>query len=175
MEDTIRSLSVGISDAKISRESDVCLVTYSLSSCVGISIHDPVKGVGGLLHFMLPDSGLDPAKAKKHPWMFADTAIPLFFQRAYGMGAEKSRLRIMAAGGAQVLQAKDSLEIGRKNLLAMRRILRQSELPLEAADTGGDAIRTLRLEVGSGRLMVRRNGTEEMELCSQRRYGRGVR
>src|SRR5580698_5919408 len=132
MEDTIRSLSVGVSDARISRECDVCLVTYSLSSCVGIAIHDPVKGIGGLLHFMLPDSGLDSVKAKKHPWMFADIAIPMFFQKAYRMGAEKSRLRIMAAGGPQVLQAKDSREIGRKNLLAMRRILRQSELMLEA-------------------------------------------
>jgi chemotaxis protein CheD len=153
----------------VSGDAAVSLVTYSLSSCIGIAIHDPVSGVGGLLHYMLPDSRIDPVKAKECPWMFADTAIPMFFQQAYRTGAEKSRLRVVAAGGAQVLQAKDSLEIGRKNLLAMRRIFRGSGVIVESEDVGGKEIRTLRLEIGTGRLLVRRNGLEEQELCSQRR------
>jgi len=76
----------------------------------------------------------------------------------------------MVAGGAQVLQAKDSLEIGKKNLQAMRRIFRRSGVVVDAEDVGGREIRTLRLEIGSGRLMVRRNGSEEQELRSRRRY-----
>jgi len=168
--DTIRSLLVGINDARVSGNADISLVTYSLSSCIGIAVHDPVNGIGGLLHYMLPDSGIDPVKAKEYPWMFADTAIPRFFQQASRMGLDKSRLRVMVAGGAQVLQAKDSLEIGKKNLQAMRRIFRRSGVVVDAEDVGGREIRTLRLEIGSGRLMVRRNGSEEQELRSRRRY-----
>jgi chemotaxis protein CheD len=162
----MKSLLVGVSDAKVSREADTSLVTYALASCIGISIYDPVAGVGGLLHYLLPDSRLDPAKAKEFPWMFADTGIPMFFQQAYRLGAEKSRLRVIVAGGAQVLKSTDSLEIGKKNLLAMRRIFRKSGVPLDAEDVGGSDIRTLRLEIGTGRLTVRKTGTEERELGS---------
>jgi chemotaxis protein CheD len=162
----MKSLFVGVSDAKVSREADTSLVTYALASCIGIAIYDPVAGVGGLLHYLLPDSRLDPVKAKEHPWMFADTGIPMFFQQAYRLGAEKSRLRVVVAGGAQVLQSTDSLEIGKKNLLAMRRIFRKSGVPLDAEDVGGSDIRTLRLEIGTGRLTVRKRGTEEWELGS---------
>jgi chemotaxis protein CheD len=168
MEDAIRTLFVGVSDAKVSREPGTSLVTYALASCIGISIYDPVTAVGGLLHYMLPDSRIDLVKAKEHPWMFADTAIPMFFQQAYRLGAEKSRLRVIAAGGAQVLQSQDSLEIGKRNQLAMRRIFWKSGVLLEAEDMGGSDIRTLRLEIGTGRLMVRKNGVEERELRSER-------
>jgi chemotaxis protein CheD len=162
----MKSLLVGVSDAKVSREADTSLVTYALASCIGISIYDPVAGVGGLLHYLLPDSRLDPVKGREHPWMFADTGIPMFFQQAYRLGAEKSRLRVIVAGGAQVLQSTDSLEIGKKNLLAMRRIFRKSGVLLDAEDVGGSDIRTLRLEIGTGRLTVRKTGTEERELGS---------
>jgi chemotaxis protein CheD len=168
----MRSLFVGVSDAKLSREFGTGLVTYALASCIGISIYDAVAGVGGLLHYMLPDSKIDPVKAKLHPWMFADTAIPMFFQHAYRMGAEKSRLCVIAAGGAQVLQSKDSMEIGKRNQLAMRRIFWKSGVLLDAEDLGGNDVRTLRLEIGTGRLMVRRNGTDEQELCSERKMGK---
>jgi chemotaxis protein CheD len=100
--------------------------------------------------------------------MFADIGIPKFFRQAYRLGAEKSRLRVIVAGGAQVLESSDSLAIGKKNLLAMRRIFRQSGVLLDAEDVGGSDIRTLRLEIGTGRLTVHRHGTEERELGSHR-------
>jgi chemotaxis protein CheD len=164
----MRALFVGVSDAKLTREADASLVTYALASCVGIAIYDPVSGVGGLLHYLLPDSRLDPVKAQEHPWMFADTAIPMLFQQAYRLGAEKSRLRVVVAGGAQILQADNSLEIGKRNQLAMRRIFWKSGVLLAAEDVGGSDIRTLRLEVGTGRLMIRRNGMPEQVLYSPR-------
>ena len=69
-------LIVGISDIKISNSPDDVIVTYALGSCIGISVYDPVAKVGGLLHYMLPDSTLDEKKAKDNPAMFADTGIP---------------------------------------------------------------------------------------------------
>jgi chemotaxis protein CheD len=162
----MRNLFVGVCDAKVSREADTSLVTYALASCVGVAIYDSAAVVGGLLHYMLPDSRIDPEKAKEHPWMFADIAIPMFFQRAYRLGAEKTRLRVIVAGGAQVLQSTDSLEIGKQNLLAMRRIFRKSGVPLNAEDVGGSDIRTLRLEIGTGRLTVNRSRSGERELGS---------
>ena len=61
---------IGVSDMKVSNDPEVLLVTYSLGSCIGIAIHEPVAKVGGILHFMLPESNLDPDKAKSNPFMF---------------------------------------------------------------------------------------------------------
>ena len=67
------------------------LVTHALGSCIGVAIYDPVAVVGGMLHFMLPDSSVNPQRAVESPWMFANVAIPQFFSRVYELGAIKSR------------------------------------------------------------------------------------
>ena len=69
---------VGISDMKVSNKPGDVLVTYSLGSCIGVVLWDPVAKVGGLLHYMLPDSSLDKDKAQDKPFMFADSGIPRY-------------------------------------------------------------------------------------------------
>ena len=86
-------LTVGVGDCKVSDCAESVLATYALGSCIAVAIHDPVAAVAGLLHFMLPESSLNPDKAGQNPFMFADTGIPLLFHAAYGLGAEKRRLR----------------------------------------------------------------------------------
>jgi hypothetical protein len=56
---------VGVADMKVSNRPEEVLVTHALGSCIGVAIYDPEAKVGGLLHFMLPDSSLDPVKG---PW-----------------------------------------------------------------------------------------------------------
>ncbi len=46
---------VDIADMAVTSEDDTSLVTYSLGSCIGLAIWDPVAKVGGLLHYMLPE------------------------------------------------------------------------------------------------------------------------
>jgi chemotaxis protein CheD len=76
----MNQIVVGISDLKVSGNAGDILITYALGSCVGVAVYDPVGKVGGLLHFMLPDSSIDETKAKRNPAMFADTGIPLLFK-----------------------------------------------------------------------------------------------
>ena len=85
----VMTLTVGVSDMKVSNDPGAVLVTYSLGSCIGIAIYDSVVRVGGLLHFMLPESKLNLDKAKTTPCMFADTGIPALFKAAYKLGAKK--------------------------------------------------------------------------------------
>ena len=68
-----RKLIVGVSDAKASCEAEDTIITYSLGSCIGVCLYDPVVGVGGLLHNQLPESKMDPQKAVEKPFMFADS------------------------------------------------------------------------------------------------------
>ena len=151
---------VRVADMKLAATVGDIVVTHALGSCVGIAIYDPVAHVGGILHFMLPDSTVDPEKAAKNPWMFADTGIPKFFKEAYEYGAVKSRLVVKVAGGAQLLDPKGFFAIGKRNHMVLRKILWKNGLMIKAEHVGGTASRTLFLEIGEGKVWIQTMGKE---------------
>ena len=155
---------VGISDIKITNNVADVVITYALGSCIGISVYDPVAKVGGLLHYMLPDSSLDEQKAKEKPAMFADTGIPLLFKSCYAMGAEKKRMIVSAVGGASILDDANFFRIGQKNITAMRKIFWKNNVMIKAEDTGLNYNRTVRLEMSTGKVFVRSSGGEMKEI-----------
>jgi chemotaxis protein CheD len=158
------NLVVGIGDCQVSKDPDGSIVTYALGSCIAVIIHDAVAGVGGLLHFMLPKSSLDPVKADKNPFQFADTGIPILFRNAYQLGAEKQRLTVTVAGGAQIMDPQGTFNIGKRNCLAMRKIFWKAGVLVHGEYLGGMVSRTVRLEVGTGKIMLREAGQAEQEL-----------
>ena len=155
---------VGIGDCKVSNDPEDTLVTHALGSCIAVMIHDPVARVAGMLHYMLPESSLDPAKAKLKPFLYADTGIPELFHRTYALGGVKSRLIVTAAGGAQMLDPNGTFNIGKKNQLAMRKIFWKAGVLVRKEEIGGVASRTVRIEVATGRVMLRTSGTAEQEM-----------
>lgn len=164
----MNSVVVGISDCKVSRDADAVLVTYALGSCIGVALYDPVAKVGGLLHYMLPESALDAAKAAQHPFMFADTGIPRLIEAVRAAGGEPRRMLVRLAGGAQVLDSQGVFQIGKRNYLAARRILWKIGILIAAEEVGGDVSRTTRLEVATGRMWVRESSGIEKELVQHR-------
>jgi chemotaxis protein CheD len=136
------------------------LVTYALGSCIGLMVHDAKAAVGGLLHFMLPDSGIDSRRGRENPFMFADTGIPLLLEQVCALGASRRRLVVHAAGGGQMMDEDGVFEIGRRNYLAMRRILWKSGILLHGEAVGGSNSRTVRLQIGTGRLWIQEAGAE---------------
>jgi chemotaxis protein CheD len=165
-------LVVGVADCRVSNDPESVLVTYALGSCIAVMIHDPAARVGGLLHFMLPESGLDRAKAKENPYMFADSGIPLLFHSAYQLGAEKRRIVVTAAGGAQMMDQQGVFNIGKRNYLSMRKILWKAGVLIHAEDIGGLVSRTVRLDVASGQVLMRGAGEREQELRPAALQGR---
>lgn len=157
---------VGVADLAVSNNPNVVFTTYSLGSCLGISVHDPVARVGGLLHLMLPDSTIDPAKATINPAMFVDTGVPALLRAAFQLRAEKSRLRVCVAGGAQILDDNNFFNIGRRNHDALLRILERNGLAIHAAAVGGQVNRTMMLRVSDGSVTLRVSGSkDEVPLC----------
>lgn len=149
---------VGVADMKVSNEPGVVLVTYSLSSCIGLAIHDPVAQVGGMLHYMLPESSLDGRKAKKNPYMFGDTGIPALFREAYKLGAKKGRLRVIVVGGAQILDQKGLFNIGKRNYTVLRKLFWKNNVMTDFEEVGGNVNRTLRLEIKTGQASLKVSG-----------------
>ncbi len=149
---------------RISVDAEVNLVTYSLGSCIGVCVYDPDVGVGGLLHFMLPESAISPDRARQNPYMFADTGVPLLLRETCRQGGDKRRMVVKIAGGAQVMDAARYFNIGLRNYLAVRKTIWNQGLLIQGEDIGGNVNRTLRLDVETGRVYVRQAAREETEL-----------
>lgn len=158
------NIIVGVSDMKVSNEAESTIVTYSLGSCIGVAIYDTVARVGGLLHFMLPESSLDSAKAQKNPCMFADTGIPTLFKSAYQLGAKKQRMKVIVAGGSQVLDQKGFFNIGKRNYMALKKIFWKNNVLIDYENVGGNSNRTVKLTVKDGSVWLKVSGKGVIEI-----------
>jgi chemotaxis protein CheD len=145
------------------------LVTYALGSCVAVMLHDPVAGVAGMVHYMLPESSMSSEKSYARPWMFADTGISYLLRATLDQGADKRRLVVFAAGGAQVMDDNGVFNIGKRNCLALRKVLWKFGLTAHAEETGGTVARTVRMEVGTGRVWWQAPGGEPREMNARAR------
>lgn len=159
----MKTIAVGVGDCNWSKNPADTLVTYALGSCIAVVVHDPTAQVAGLLHFMLPVSSNGAADPRQRPFVYADTGIPQLFLKAYKLGAEKNRLIVSAFGGAHVLDPEGAFNIGRRNRFAMQKILWKAGVYLQAEEVGGTLSRTVRIDVGSGRITLQ-HGEEKREM-----------
>lgn len=156
----LTNVVVDIADLNVSKDPGACLITYSLGSCIGVALWDPVAKVAGMLHYMLPESSISPEKAKTNPAMFCDTGVPKLFKAAYDLGAVKRRLVVKIAGGSQLLDDKGTFNIGKRNYLALRKIFWKNGVMIDAEDVGGTISRTMRIEVATGIVTLKTRGQE---------------
>jgi chemotaxis protein CheD len=159
----VTQLTVDIADCVVSADPEAVIVTYALGSCIAVILHDPVRQVGGMIHYMLPLSETSPEKAEDRPSMFADTGVPLLFQAMYNHGCDKKSLVIKVAGGGSLYDDKGMFNIGQRNYTVLRKIFWKNGVIIAAEDVGGSKSRTARIHVGTGKVTVRSQG-EEVEL-----------
>jgi chemotaxis protein CheD len=147
---------------KISSQPQQLVVTHALGSCIGLAVYDPQVKVGGLLHYMLPESSLDEEKGRQNPYMFADTGIPMLFRECYKLGAVKHRMLVKVAGGSQVLGGPEHFNIGRRNYAALRKIFLKNNVMIDNEDVGGVKARTMYLEISTGKVWVKIIGQNQV-------------
>ena len=148
--------TVGVSDMKVSAKKGDVIITHALGSCLGVAVHDPMNCVGGLLHVMLPLSIIDPEKAERNPFMFVDTGFPKLLIECFKIGAQKDRLEIRVAGGVD--SNENLFQIGKRNLIILRKLLWKNSLLVKSYDVGGRNSRTMSLEIGTGKVMIKSGG-----------------
>lgn len=152
---------VSVAEMKISDQPEDIIVTHALGSCLGIAVHDPIAGVGGILHVMLPCANVSPDKAENNPFMFVDTGTPIFFKAIYAQGGKKNHLVVKVAGGAALGQSKeDFFAIGKRNFVMLRKLLWKNRITIASQDVGGKTARTLFLEIGTGKTWLQSKGKE---------------
>lgn len=132
------------------------LATIGLGSCVAIVLHDPVAGVGGLAHVLLPSPSLS-RREDAGPGRFPQTAVPALVERMAALGAAPRRLTARLVGGAAMftnLSPVGAIQMGERNAVASRQALLAHGIAVVGEDLGGDYGRTVRLDVSTGALDV---------------------
>jgi chemotaxis protein CheD len=113
---------------------------------------------------MLPESSLDEVKARANPFMFADTGIPRLFKSAYQLGGDKKRMRVVVAGGSNVLDQNGFFNIGKRNQMAVRKIFHRNNVIVDYSDTGGSSNRTIKMAIKSGEIWLNISGQGEKRI-----------
>jgi len=152
---------VGVSDARVSNKQTDVIATYSLGSCIGVCLYDPATHIGGMLHYQLPDSKQDPERAKTKPLMFADTGMKILVEKLVSMGAVKKRMQVKIAGGAAMDTGPKGFDIGKRNHLALRKIMWKNGMFIDAEDVGGTSPRNMYMNIANGAITVRSNSLEK--------------
>lgn len=147
-------IDVGIGDIGVSSRPDDEIKTYALGSCVAVIAYDPEKKIAGMIHIALPESKVNPDKAGKRPGYFADSGLPVFIKELERAGANRRKLRIKLAGGATIMDENRQFDIGRRNMIAIKRFLWKEGLGVLQEDVGGSISRTVSLSVATGTVTI---------------------
>jgi putative nucleotidyltransferase with HDIG domain len=126
-----------------------------LGTCVGVTLYDPQKKIGGLIHLLLPEP-----PSPENPWnpeMYAETGLPLMISELEQKGAVKKNLEAVIAGGALVgpLAKRDLiLDIGGRTADIVGRILRKEKITIKKAEIGGYFSCRMNLHLGTGETQI---------------------
>ncbi len=154
-------VKVGMADLKVAEAPDG-LTTLGLGSCIGLTLYDPVAKIGGMVHYMLPDS-TKIANSHTNIAKFGDTGIVELLEKMLENGASKRRMVAKMAGGAcmfGVSSASTMASIGKRNEEIGLEILGMLNIPLVASDTGLNYGRTIILDCSNGELIIRAVGKD---------------
>lgn len=150
----MRAVPIGIGELKVSNVAGDILRSYGLGSCIGLVVLAPKQRTVGMLHVALPESKINLQLAKDQPGMFADTGIPFLLQEMERFGCSISDMVIKIAGGASVMDPGATFEIGKRNILAVKKTLWRYRLGPVAEDVGDVISRTMSVSVDTGIVTV---------------------
>lgn len=151
-------IRVGMADLNICKSPDI-ITTLGLGSCIGLTFYDPVTKIGGMVHYMLPDS--TQMRNNSNIAKFADTGIEELLRQVIKAGANRNRLVAKIAGGARMFEVSGMSNvgnIGERNAIAAKEKLRELKIRLVAEDTGLNYGRTVELHCETGEFYIKSVG-----------------
>lgn len=170
--DTVEMGETGVAGAAEGR-----LQACGLGACVGLCLYDPLARLAVLVHIVLPQTLplVSGAAWTPPPGKCADTAVSHALSEMERRGGSTARTVAALVGGASIFTASATspgttsrLEIGARNVLAVREELRCRGIVLCAEETGGHGGRTVAIDAGTGQVWVRPVGLPERLLVTLR-------
>lgn len=132
-----------------------------LGSCVAACVWDPTTGLGGMNHFLVPDSGLarDPSPGHLHPGQYGIYAMEFLISRIVAAGGSRAHLRAKLVGGGRMIRQR--VDVGSRNIQFARAYLDDEGVEVVSEHVGGEFARRVLFEPHTGRCRVRRVGQVE--------------
>lgn len=157
---------LGVGDFGAANSPGDVVKTYALGSCVAVVILDPKTRTVGMVHVALPESSINPAKVKERPGYFADTGIPALLKAMESRGCQRNGrgMVVKLAGGAKIMDPNDTFNIGKRNVLAAKKILWAHGMGAVAEDVGGNYSRTVSVSVNTGEILLSSPGRPDWKL-----------
>lgn len=155
-------VTVSISDMKIIDGQDDVLITYSLGSCIGVTLYDKELGIGGMLHSLLPQAKINPGRSEQNPYMFIDSGFTAMLNTFIQRGSNPRRLICKVAGGGNFLDPNGVFKTGERNYTMLRKMLWKYKMLISGEDVGGTIPRTMVLYMATGETAIRSQGREAL-------------
>lgn len=135
-------------------QEDMLIVTV-LGSCVAACIRDRVSGLGGMNHFMLPDSG-DGNSPISASMRYGTFAMEILINDLLKAGARRENLEAKVFGGGAVLRGFTAMNVGERNAEFVMNYLRTEHIRVVAEDLNDVHPRKVYFFPRSGKVLVKR-------------------
>lgn len=133
--------------------TNVLMVTV-LGSCVSACIRDKEKGIGGMNHFMLADSG--EAGAVSSSARYGTYAMEILINHLLKLGGRKANLEAKVFGGGRVMATLTSSQVGDRNARFVHEFLKTEGIPIAAEDLLDIYPRKVYFFPQTGRVLVKK-------------------
>ena len=131
-------------------DEDIAIMT-TLGSCIAACLWDRERRVGGMNHFMLPDSG-----GAADGGRYGSFAMDLLIGELVKRGATRATMEAKVFGGGAVISGMSSLNVGERNTSFVMDYLRTERIPVVSKDVMEIYPRKVCFLPHSGKAMVKR-------------------
>lgn len=147
-------IRVGLGNLSVVKDAQR-LIAIAIGSSIVIILFDPFHKVGGLACVLLPQAS--DSTVQHRPKGFADYAVDNMLSQFRIMGASVEKVQAKLVGGGCVFRDMESTSMGEmieKNVIMIKKVLQDRNIPIIAEDTGGNFGRNVTFYVDSGKVTV---------------------
>lgn len=152
-----RVIEIKMGGLEIITDKEDELKTF-VGSCVAICLFDLVSHVASMAHVMLPRKSDGTQSAIKNDiGKYADEALSYMINGMIQKGADPKRIKAKMAGGATIFAHESEtnlFNVGQRNIVYLKQILKENDIPLVSEDTGENFGRWVKFNLQSGTLTV---------------------
>lgn len=159
-------MMLGVGDLAAANVPGTTIKTLALGSCVAVLFLDPQTRTVGMAHIALPESKINDGKAVEKPGYFVDTAIPALMREMNRLGCKGNGkgMIVKLVGGAKIMDPDNTFNIGKRNVLAIKKMLWSMGTGVVAEDVGGSISRSVAVDVDTGRVVISSFGRNDWSI-----------
>ncbi len=136
------------------------LIGTLLGSCVAVCLHDNVRKIGAMNHFMLPGKINERELPENDLTRYGLASMIKIIWEMLERGAQRENITARVFGGGNILRTLGTPErpsmISSDNVRMAKLMLEMEDIPIVGMDVGSDYTRKIIFDVDTGRVYLRK-------------------